>query len=53
MDAQDASELHFGPSTRPWKANEKIYFITKDGPDRAQPGHGHAPGMSAPPEPPF
>jgi hypothetical protein len=38
MGTQDASELHLGPSTCPWKANEKIYKLTKDGAEGAQPG---------------
>jgi hypothetical protein len=35
MDAQDAFGLYFGPSTRPWKANKKIYIVAKDGPEGA------------------
>jgi hypothetical protein len=42
MDAQDASALRFGPSTRPQKANKKIYVIAKDGPEGAEPGCGRA-----------
>jgi hypothetical protein len=35
MDAQDASELRFRPSTCPQKANEKTYVLTKDGAKKA------------------
>jgi hypothetical protein len=52
MDVQDASGLRFGPSTRPQKANEKIYVVAKDGHEGAQPGRGCAPGVAVPLQPP-
>ena len=48
MDAQDAFGLRFEPSTCPWKANKKIYKLTKDGAKGAQPGHRCAPGIAVP-----
>jgi hypothetical protein len=57
MDAQDACGLCFGPSTRPRKANEKIYVLVKYGPKGAHPRRGRAPGVAElrwlPPGPSF
>jgi hypothetical protein len=48
MGTQDASGLRFGPSTCPWKANEKIYKLTKYGAIWARFVCGRGPGMAAP-----
>jgi hypothetical protein len=48
MDAQDASRLRFGPTTRPRKANKKIYMLTKYGPIWTKFGHTCARGVGTP-----